>query len=318
MLLPGINCTSCVGHNLFDPAKSTSYSPLPGTKTQADYSTGMDSVPTGSQEQEFGTVVHDTISLGNLTVPSQGFVLLSESAAAFNAMPIDGILGLGYPNITSIGEVPWFWNLWYSGQLASPVVSFYTPAGDVDGAEITLGGTDSTKYEGEIQYTTLVGQEGAYNIQETGFYIDGKLRPTAGSSTNQAILDTALPFLQAPSYIAARAIYAAISPNITLIDKAGAWGAPCDELDSLAPELTFTLGPPANALNVTVPKESFNIGEYPGQPGICQAVINSPNAADSFGYTWLLGSPLLKQYYTVWDSLHFRVGWGTLKLPAIV
>ncbi|KAH8657910.1 aspartic peptidase domain-containing protein [Xylariales sp. PMI_506] len=316
MMFPGIDCTTCNGHTLFNPNVSSTFSPLPGTQKQAGYSSGIDTVPIKAVSVEYGVVVHDKVTLGNLTVSDQGFLLVTQSAAAFNDMPIDGILGLGFPNITAFDEEPWFWNLWYSGQLASPVVSFYTPAGDIDGAEITLGGIDDTKFEGEIQYTPLVGSEGAYNVPSAAFYVNGKLLPLLSSSSHMAMLSTAVAYLQAPSYIDAKEIYAFISPNITLIDTAGAWGAPCEELESVAVDLTFTLGPLATAVNVTVPKESFNLGEYPGLPGICQAAINSPNLADSFDYTWVLGVPLLKNYYTVWDSLNFRVGWGTLKAPS--
>jgi hypothetical protein len=313
LLLPGVGCTTCIGHTLFDPSKSSTYSPLPGTKSQAYYSTGVDSIPFSVPEGESGIVVHDKISFGNLSVASQGFILVSKSAAALNKMPVDGILGIGAPNVTGIGQTPWYWNLYYSGQLASPIYSFYTPAGDIDGAEITLGGIDPTKHVGAIPYTKLQSSRGGYTLDQTGFYVNGKLLSKAGS----AILDTGTAFLQTPSYAVAKELYAAISPNITQIDPAGAWGAPCDELDAVAAEFTVTLGPAAAPLNVTVPKEGFNLGEYPGQPGICQAVFNNPLGTVSVGNIWLLGSPLLKQYYTVWDGVDNKVGWGTLPTTAL-
>ncbi|KAI0125320.1 pregnancy-associated glycoprotein 2 precursor [Xylariales sp. AK1849] len=313
LLLPGINCTTCSNHTLFNPALSSTYSPLPGTHSKTYYSTGVDSIPFETPEGEGGVIVHDKISLGNLTVESQGFLLVDESAATLNKMPVDGILGLGAPNVTGIGEVPWYWNLYYSGQLASPVFAFYTPPGDIYGAELTLGGVDDTKYEGDIPYTKLQSSRGGYTLDQTGFYVNDRLI----SKTGAAILDTGTAFLQTPDYKTAKELYAAISPKITQIDKAGAWGMPCSEIDAIAPELTFTLGPPGGALNLTVPREAFNLGEYPGQPGICQAVFNNPLEFVSIGNVWLLGSPLLKQYYTVWDGVTGRVGWGTLKSASL-
>lgn len=50
--------------------------------------------------------MHDKIGLGDLVVDSQGFILVDESAAALNKMPVDGILGLGAPNVTGINQTP--------------------------------------------------------------------------------------------------------------------------------------------------------------------------------------------------------------------
>ncbi|CAJ2512165.1 Uu.00g051800.m01.CDS01 [Anthostomella pinea] len=69
------------------------------------------------------------------------------------------------------------------------------------------------------------------------------------------------------------------------------------------------------SMNVTLPAGSFNLGEYPGQLGICQAVFNSPGNMDA-GSLWIIGSPLLKAYYTVWDGLNHKIGWATLKSPS--
>lgn len=225
----------------------------------------------------------------------------------------------------------WYWNLVDSGQLDSAIYSFYIPPGDINGGEVTLGGIDDTKFEGELEWsrcdlkaTTLFG---AYVLDQLAMYSDGSLlnNGTSADGTVEplpvgfAIMDTGTAFMQTPDYATAENLYAQISPNITQIDPAGAWGAPCDELDAIAPDLTFTLGTTAAAVNVTIPKEYFNLGEYPGLTGICQALFNNPSAGigASWFYNgnaeWLIGSPLLKQYYTAWDADKLRIGWGQLE-----
>lgn len=223
----------------------------------------------------------------------------------------------------------WYWNVVDSGELDSGVYSFYIPGGDITGGEVTLGGIDETKYEGDIKYTKLsVYSElfSSYVLEWTAMYSNGALVSNGttrrGAATTMpsglAILDTGTAFMQTPDYQTAANIYAQISSNITLIDPAGAWGAPCDELEAVAPDLTFTLGSSATAVNVTIPKADFNLGEYPGLSGICQALFNNPS--DGIGGSWffgqkaewLVGSPLLKQYYTVWDSDNSQIGWGQL------
>ncbi|KAF3760594.1 acid protease [Cryphonectria parasitica EP155] len=321
------NCTTCGDKKLFDPELSSTYVDEPGRFVSYLFSTGADSLPFAEPEGATGYEVQDTISLGDLTVENQTFVLCVTMAEALDVMPIDGIMGMGFPEADS----SWYWNLVDEGQLDSSVYSFYIPAGDIDGGEVTLGGIDDTKYEGDLNWVKLNIESklfGSYVVDWVAIYANGQLlnngtSPTTGAAvampTNGlAILDTGTAFMQTPDYATAVNLYAQISPNITLIDPAGAWGAPCDELESIAPDLTFTIGTAATAINVTIPKASFNLGEYPGLDGICQALFNNPS--DGIGSSWfvgkkaewLVGSPLIKQYYTAWDADNLQVGWGQL------
>lgn len=221
-------------------------------------------------------------------------------------------------------KTSWYWRLVESGALESPLYSFYLSTGGSESGQVTLGGIDDTKHVGDIKYTKLdadgTADSSAYTLAQTALYAGGKLLANgtaadAGAFANGwAILDTGTAFMQTPDFQTAANIYAQISDKIKQIDPAGAWGAPCDELDAVAPDLTFTLG----GLNVTVPKKAFNLGEYPGQAGTCQALFNNPS--DGIGNSWfsgsnalwLIGSPLLKQYYTVWDGVGEQIGWGQL------
>lgn len=231
----------------------------------------------------------------------------------------------------------WYWHLVADGQLDSPYYSFYIPPGDITGGEVTLGGIDETKYTGDLTWTncpTLVTETfESYVLDQYAIYANGVLLTNGTTSSSSstpmpegwAILDTGTAFMQTPDYETAKNMYAQISPNITQIDAAGAWGAPCAELEAVAPDLTFTLGGAAGAtassgaLNVTIPKASFNLGEYPGLDGICQALFNNPSDGiggswflDGTAY-WLVGSPLLKQYYTVWDGQGLKIGWAQIE-----
>lgn len=220
-----------------------------------------------------------------------------------------------------LGGSSWYWHLVDDGQLDSPYYSFYIPPGDINGGEVTLGGIDDTKYTGDIEWTNCprVATElfEAYVLDQYAIYSNGVLLNNGTEAMPQGftILDTGSAFMQVPDYDTAKNIYAQISPNITQIDPAGAWGAPCDELEAVAPDLTFTLGGSnsKNALNVTIPAASFNLGEYPGLDGICQAVFNNPSGSFASTSYWLVGSSLLKQYYTVWDGDDLKIGWGQIE-----
>lgn len=334
LFLPRNNCTTCPNLTLFDPNKSSTFSALPGTEANFTFATGADSVPLPQPERLRCRSVHDTVSLswGKLKVDGQHFALCDTYAGTpdkADKSPISGILGMGFQG-PSVEETAWYWNLVEDGQLESPLFSLYIPPHDLAGGQVTLGGVDESKVEGNIAWTSLnvaASRElRSYVIDQSAIYADGKLLggdtfddSPASAPYSYAILDTATAFIQTPNHAVAKAIYAEISPNITQIDRAGAWGTTCKLMASIAPDLTFSLGTGAEALNLTIPKTYFNLGEYPGQPGICQALFNNPTEDSTMFYNgtgvWIAGSPLLDKYYTVWDGVGFHVGWG--KLPGL-
>ncbi|KUI66223.1 Gastricsin [Cytospora mali] len=331
LLLPESNCTTCGDLTLFNPNKSSTFSPLPGNEINYEFATGADSIPFTVPEGATCRFVHDTVALGTgtLKVKDQEFVLCDSFAEALDVSGISGIMGMSLPFTYDTVPTSWYWHLVDDGQLDSPLYSFYIPPGDIHGGEVTLGGVDESKVDGDIIYMNLdvelTNAYSAYVVDQLAMYSDGTLLTNTSANGTEtplpfayAVLDTGTAFMQTPDYATAKNIYAQISPKITQIDVAGAWGAPCAEMEKFAPDLTFTFGNSSLALNVTIPKEYFNLGEYPGQPGICQAVFNNPyGSLDSQWFyngtpAWLIGSPLLDKYYTVWDGVDLRIGWGKL------
>lgn len=305
---------------MFDSSKSTTFSSKPGYNISTDFDTGGKSVPYAVAQSAGGSVVTDTVTIGNLTVSNQTFLLCDTFAEAFEEMPsIDGIFGLGPPGFshfstkTNTSFSTWFWTLVGNGDVPEPLFSIYLNSGEGSApGEITLGGVNKDRYEGELKKVdfnmTVSALGGGWFVDSPQFYINGK---TVTDSSNGgapfpagvSLADTGTAFLQTPDYQTAKDIYAAISEDITQIDPLGVWGAPCDKVEALEPELTFTLGFREQAVNLTVPKDAFNLGEYPGHPGICQTLFLNPvEPVDERISIWILGSPLLKAYYTVWDG----------------
>ena len=333
LLLPRSNCTTCGGHALFNPSSSSTFSPEPNLPAELFFGTGGDSVPLPDIESVSGTVVADVVSAGGLTAYTQSFLLADAYGPALNYQPIDGIMGLGPANASGLGEItgistllPFYWNLYQAGALASPVFSWFIRPGHEHGAELTLGGINPARHQEEIQYIDLekelsAGRGKWVMEQSTTIYVDGapvQVGRRDSRPPDLAVLDTGTPFVLTPDFTAARDLYAAISPAISLIDPLGAWGAPCDELDDAAADVTFTFGPPGGVRgNFTVFKRFFNLGPYPGLDGVCQAAFSSPGEdegevanQDTGQRVWAVGSPLLKAYYTVWDGIDLRVGFA--------
>ncbi|KAI1487752.1 aspartic peptidase domain-containing protein [Biscogniauxia mediterranea] len=332
LLIPGSNCTTCGNRTLFNPHSSFTFMPLPYSDTSIEFSTGPDSIPLAEPEGASGIVAIDEVAVGDdfdgLVYEAQAFLLCDEYAPSLARMPIDGIIGLAPQNTSAIGQPSFFWNLWAMGALDAPVFALYIPGAGTRGAdtaELTLGGVDPDRFTGDITYLDLSDDPtmflGQWVLEQTALYINGSadaLSPPSASRhpRTYAVLDSGTPFIQTPDYDTARALYARVSPAIRQIDPAGAWGAACDEVEraAAAAEFVFALrGADGAQVNVTLPRAAFNLGEYPGQPSVCQAVFNNyilPEGGQAF---WLLGSPLLKAYYTIWDGLNRKVGWAQLK-----
>lgn len=77
---------------------------------------------------------------------------------------------------------------------------------------------------------------------------------------------------------------------------------------------TFTFGAGSAAVTVTIPKAPFNLGPYKGSTTICQTIfldLGLFNDKDDKFDTWLVGAPLLKNYYTVWDAYRVEISFAT-------
>ncbi|KAH7243728.1 aspartic peptidase domain-containing protein [Fusarium redolens] len=329
LVIPKKGCSTCDDHASFDPQKSETYSDKPGYKFVASYDTSGDAQPYAKPLSTEGKIITDTVTIGGLSAENQTFFLGGDFPKELGKDPmgpnIDGIFGIGPPGSSVFSALnktftPTFWNLVKSEQL-DPVFSLFLNTGNDSIGEMTLGGVDSSKYEGELTKVpfneTVVALGGSWYIDNPAYYVNKAITPSLENATSLqsvAHLDTGTAYIMAPDHQTAKDMYAAISPEIILLDKLGVWGGPCDVVKKLEPELTFTVGSGNRLVNLTMPKDAFNLGEHPSHPGQCQTVIlHAPKPISDLAAVWILGSPVLKGYYTVWDGKNLELGVGQLK-----
>jgi len=97
----------------------------------------------------------DVVTFGGITVKNQTFGQATQLAPFFSGQPMDGILGLGYPQIAVDGVEPVVNTMIDQGLLKEPLFGVYMTKTDEDGevgGSLSIGGVDSTKYEGAISY----------------------------------------------------------------------------------------------------------------------------------------------------------------------
>ncbi|KAK7424618.1 hypothetical protein QQZ08_008501 [Neonectria magnoliae] len=336
LVLPRKGCTTCSNYTLFDPSKSRTYSKKPGYSYDLTFGTGGNAQPLKNGATLSGSIVSDTVSISGLSVENQTFLLCDSYDENLGEDPIGpnihGIFGLAPPGSSVFSHEfnktfsTTFWNLVADGQVPEPLFSLYLNSGsDSPSGELTLGGIDSSKYDGDITWVdfneTITGLVGEWFIDNPTFYINDK--PVRNSKTAVpfpgavTLLDTGTAYIMTPDYQTAKDIYAAISPEIKQLDALGVWGAPCSVMEKLAPELTFTVGAGDKLVNLTMPRNAFNLGEHDAHPGQCQGVIlHSPVLISDLASVWVLGSPVLKGYYTVWQGENLQLGVAELKAAA--
>ena len=117
-----------------------------------------------------GPVYQDTITVAGLTAKQAWFSPINRMAIRFPESPVDGIVGMGLEALSNIGEPPFFQSLVEQGVVAKNVFSF--TLGESDEGELYLGGTDSSKYSGEIVTTPVIDQ-GFWMVQGSAL-VDGK------------------------------------------------------------------------------------------------------------------------------------------------
>jgi hypothetical protein len=62
--------------------------------------------------------------VGGLSVVNQVFAEVVNMSGFSNDVN-DGLLGLAYPNLTTGGEAPLFYNMWLQNLIPQPIFSFY-------------------------------------------------------------------------------------------------------------------------------------------------------------------------------------------------
>ncbi|KAK3400472.1 aspartic peptidase domain-containing protein [Sordaria brevicollis] len=339
LILPGSNCTDCGKHSLFDPSKSTTFDPQPALNNTIEYDAGADTVPPNNTGRAECVVVTDTVAIQGLSVSKQQFMLCHNYGGALSSQLADGILGIGSSVVsdwTDDGDftyVPFLPGLVVEAQSPNRIVGLALGSGGKHqelGPEASIGGVDGARYRGRIKNVNV--NEALSELFET-FIVDvqasyvgsGKNKKPWRNSTNDnkpltpgvSFVDSATAYMLTPDRQTAADLYANISRDIIPLDDVGSWGASCATLDGVAMDITFTIGTKTGGdlVDVTLPKSAFNLGEYPGRKGVCQAAFSH---SDPPFYeplegrpAWVFGSPLIKAYYTVWNADGGTLGWAS-------
>nr|KJB22152.1 hypothetical protein B456_004G031800 [Gossypium raimondii] len=189
---------ACYFHPKYKSSHSRTYK-ANGKPADIQYGTGAIS----------GFFSEDHVTVGDLVVKHQEFIeATKESSLTFLIAKFDGILGLGFKEISVGNAVPVWYNMVNQGLVNEPVFSFWlnrNPEDDV-GGEVVFGGMDPKHYKGEHTYVPVT-QKGYWQF-DMGDVLIGDQTTGLCASGCSAIVDSGTSLLTGPTAIIAQVNHA--------------------------------------------------------------------------------------------------------------
>ncbi|CAG7847014.1 SubName: Full=Related to cathepsin d (Lysosomal aspartyl protease) {ECO:0000313/EMBL:CCA71247.1} [Serendipita indica DSM 11827] len=304
-----LRCTSPATGTPFNQTQSSTFSPVQGTLNT-----------TYGYTHIFGTLGSDVVQLGQFQVSSQTFGLATSLGGSILIGGSSGILGLGFRGRASSGAIPWWQQA--STEWSAPQMSFYLTrsrhgpyATNVEepGGQFTLGGTNSSLYQGSINFINLV-HDRYWAIPMTAIGIVNNKDIQVDSGNQVAVINTDMKFIGGPSSV--------LDQFYSLIPGARPGSQVSSSLrnDYIIPcntsvQATLTFGDQAYTMQA-----SDLIGGKTSDGKRCLGAffkldpqyLSSPGNASTTP-TWVIGSAFLKNVYTVLQSEPAAVGFARLR-----
>jgi hypothetical protein len=239
-----------------------------------------------------GVFAEDSVILADdIEVKNQKFATIHDAAGmgiAYTFAYFDGILGLGFDSISVGGVETVFHQAIEQGAVEKPMFAFYL--GDNADGELTFGGYDDTKFEGDLSWVSL--SDATYWRINT----DGVKIGLFSSGPSDAIVDSGTSLITGPSKdILAIALEIGAKPTIT-----GQYTIDCEKVDDI-PEITWTI----DGKDYPVPGKDLVISAS----GTCLFAMMGMDFPKP-GPQWILGDVFMRKYYTVFDYEEERVGFA--------
>ncbi len=288
--VPKVGCTHCglpfISHkSKYDDSKSSTYE-ADGKKFEIMYGSG-------SVEGFFSK---DAVTIGeDLVLDAVEFAEVSDAGGlgmAYSIGKFDGILGMGFTSI-SVGGVPTiFEEAIKQNKVDQPIFAFYL--GDNADGELTFGGYDSSKFEGDLEYVKLESAtywEIALDSVSAGSYtMDGKIT---------GIVDSGTSLITGPrAEITKLAQAVGATANIV-----GEYTIDCAKAPDL-PEVVFTIG----GTEYSIPGEKTII-QVQNTCLFAFMALDIPAP----GPQWILGDVFMREYYTVFNYHDQTIGFAKAK-----
>ncbi|KAJ7089207.1 acid protease [Mycena belliarum] len=291
--------SSCDNQVRFDQNKSSTFVDKK-TTSSITFSTGVGVDPVIGENYRLELrAAEDTVTVGGLVAKNVALNLITSQTAKFAINPFSGIQGMS-------AQAEGF----FAGLIAQglpSLFSLYVTPNAIGGAELTVGGIDSSKFNGTLTYAPNSTPGTAdWTLTSPMIAVNGKTTPLLRRSRD-VFFDSGTSNILF-STDTTEAIYALISPNITAhASEPGTYGIACSLIPTLPAviDLGF-VDTNGKAFNLTIPSSELSVGPFADAPETCQTLINAFDGLE------LVGGSVLKHYYSVWDVGKQRIGFAAI------
>ncbi|WVW79578.1 hypothetical protein I302_101547 [Kwoniella bestiolae CBS 10118] len=295
--------SSCTGVSTFDAQDSSSYN--------TDNSAFNISYGSGDAD---GYLATDTVSLAGFTVTGQTFAVVTSTTARLISAPLSGLMGLAWRSIASSKATPFWQALAASGSWTDPEMGFYfaryrgdnfASSVETDGGEMILGGTNTSKYTGAINYISIDSDDLDYwRIPAQAVTVQGN--QVSIGSLPQAAIDTGTTLIGVPTQVA-QAIYSQISGSSALSAASGYDGYyqyPC----STTVNVTIQFG----GLSYQISNADMNLGSFTRDNSMCTGAFFEMDLSSQSPIQWIVGASFLKNVYSTFRYNPAAIGFAQL------
>jgi len=245
---------------------------------------GTFSIEYGDGSTVSGPIYTDTVTVAGVTATKQYLSGVTTLSSSFSSDPADGILGLAFPAISSLNEDPFFVTANSDGAVDANQFGFLLAS---SGSELYLGGTDTSKYTGDIEFNSI--------DSSTGFWQTTGAKVLVGSSSVvtgiDAIIDSGTTLAYGPP-ADVKKLYAKVAGSKVYDSSQGLYSFPCDS----PPEISFSWG----GKTWTISSDNINLGTTESGSSDCVSALGGQDLGLGDG-VWLLGDTFMKNQYTVFD-----------------
>ncbi|KAI0743974.1 aspartic peptidase domain-containing protein [Daedaleopsis nitida] len=304
-------CLSCGQTPPFDFSSSSSFQPITGASGQPQ-SVG---IRYGSG-QVAGILSQDTVSLSGFTVNPQKFLIVTQMTDGLLDGDVSGILGLAFSALASTQALPFWQSLVNNNQFNSPDISFFlsrntdeiNPPDEQAGGTMTLGGTNSSLFTGDIEFINLSNADAPtfWMLELTSLTAQGQSIAIPTGNSALSAIDTGTTLIGGPSS-AVSAFYKAIGAQPLDGQMEGFWAFPCDTNIQVSMAFGGKSWPISDAdMNLGQISQDMCLG------GIFDLTLGSDISGGGGNPVWVVGDTFLKNVYSVFRSDPPSVGFAQL------
>lgn len=288
LIIPSTHCDtpSCTSHRRYDPSKSNSGITI---DTEGD-KLGVNEHPKKDATIKFGTgeihgeLFSDNMCIGSACSKVHFIGADKESDDPFMSMPFDGLLGLGFSELSIGDSFNILDTLVGKGSLPSNKFSLYLD--DNDGSEISFGGYKKSYVASDVVWAP-VSHQAYWQVAIDDVTLNNEKRGICQGC--QVAVDSGTSMLAGPSSVVKE-----LSAQLHL-------NSDCSNLDEL-PLLGFAFS--GSILNLEP-------ADYIDQDmGSCSLSLHPLDIPPPRGPVFVFGDPFLRRFLTVFDRDGPRVGFA--------